>query len=802
MADCIKRIVELSKGTLTEKQAKKLLDDLEQSAKGDHIKGKDFNDAVLQRAIDMQNNIKINTAREKQNAYANLTKYKQTIEKVDSFIASGLTVKEAVRAHLLGTEENIKSGRMSVSAAQMQLAENYIGGFIANLEKEDLLAIHNGGHIQRQVAQELWELSTPNGKVGISKIPEAVKIAEIVNKFQTVAKERANRAGAMVGDLAGYIVRQSHDAYKLRKAGYEAWRDSILPRLDAEKTFNGADPEEFLKGAYNGIITGIHLKPTSEKGEKLFAFKGPSNLAKKMSTERVLHFKGANEWFDYNTKFGSGDLNDSIQHGLELSGKNTALMEMTGTNPNAMHEKVISTLTAKYRDDARAMKGFSDNSLAAYMAQVDGTVNFADSPSLGMWGGVVRATQSMAHLGGAAISSITDLATMGSEIQFQGKTWLESRVASYGSLFEGRGSSEKKQIASLIGVGTDGLTGSVVSRFSGNDSLPGTMSKMQRMFFKLNGLTWWTDTRKISVGMMMSHELATVRGSEWGRLSSVQRDLFGLYDISESDWNHIRRVDTKDLEGRAHITPDAVQHLDGLTAREKDSLESKLQAYYIDRVNHAVISPDNRESVILNAGLQRGTPMGEAVRFFTQFKAFPVSFVNKVIGKSLYARGRRDVPMLLGLMAELTVLGYIAMSAKDLLKGKEARDPRDKATWAASFIQGGGAGIYGDFLMGEKSRGGKGFLETLGGPTIGAANDVWQLYTSVRDGDDAKAKALSTVINNTPYANLFYVRPALNHLFIYQLQESLNPGYLGRVEDRIKKDNNQEFWLKPSESVR
>ena len=54
------------------------------------------------------------------------------------------------------------------------------------------------------------------------------------------------------------------------------------------------------------------------------------------------------------------------------------------------------------------------------------------------------------------------------------------------------------------------------------------------------------------------------------------------------------------------------------------------------------------------------------------------------------------------------------------------------------------------------------------------------------------------MINNTPYANLFYTRAAADYLFLYSVQEALNPGALRRMERRIEKENGQTFLLSPS----
>ena len=67
------------------------------------------------------------------------------------------------------------------------------------------------------------------------------------------------------------------------------------------------------------------------------------------------------------------------------------------------------------------------------------------------------------------------------------------------------------------------------------------------------------------------------------------------------------------------------------------------------------------------------------------------------------------------MIASMTVLGYVAQSAKEMARGKTPRDPSLAATWQSSLLQGGGMGIYGDFIMGDFSRFGRTPVETLAG---------------------------------------------------------------------------------------
>jgi len=73
--------------------------------------------------------------------------------------------------------------------------------------------------------------------------------------------------------------------------------------------------------------------------------------------------------------------------------------------------------------------------------------------------------------------------------------------------------------------------------------------------------------------------------------------------------------------------------------------------------------------------------------------------------------------------------------------------------------------------------------------------------TRIRTGEDIGANVLRTIINNTPFINLFYTRQALDYLFLYELQEMVNPGYTRRMESRIMRENNQQFFVPPSQVI-
>ncbi len=247
-----------------------------------------------------------------------------------------------------------------------------------------------------------------------------------------------------------------------------------------------------------------------------------------------------------------------------------------------------------------------------------------------------------------------------------------------------------------------------------------------------------------------------------------------------------------------------------------------------DRVSYAVLEPDARTRSIMNQGTQPGTMMGDLNRFLLQFKSFPAAFMQKTLGRELYGRGYAPTPLgqsfrggrdlagvalkgLLGkgngemagiaqLLLWSTAFGYLSMASKDVFKGREPRPADDPKTWIAAMVQGGGFGIYGDFMFGAANRFGNSAAETAAGPSFGTAFELINMWNRVREGDDAASSALRLAQNNTPFLNLFYSRIAMDHLFLYSVQEALNPGSLRRTEQRIQKENGQEFLVRPSQS--
>ena len=398
---------------------------------------------------------------------------------------------------------------------------------------------------------------------------------------------------------------------------------------------------------------------------------------------------------------------------------------------------------------------------------------------------------------------------------------LDSWGDAFQAPFEGMKGGEKRIMADMMGVGLEAQLGDFMSRFNASDQVAGRTSKLMATFFKANLLGPWTDANKRGVTMMISRDLAINSSKPFDALAPDLQRLLRVYGLDGKKWDIARAAVVEGPDGKQYVMPGDIANVrgkqfTGLSETQQDKLrdevKSSLFSMLSSEADFSVPSPGARERAILRQGYRPGTAAGEAIRFVGQFKSFGVTALTKVMGRQVYGNGakktsdifRRGMGANVGLVNSIvmtTALGYFVMQAKEVLKGREPR-PANSKTFIAAMMQGGGLGIYGDFLFGEANRFGGGTLQTLAGPGLGTASEVIDLMQMARGGEeDLRGDIVRLAKSNIPFANLFYTKGAMDYLIWYNLQETINPGYLRRMERRVKRENDQEYWLPPSKIV-
>lgn len=822
---CLSEIKRAAGIDFTDRELERILEDIIARARASKSPRLSEPETLAAAARALGAEAKAAAAIERRNAALNLAKRVAR----RSFYQDAPNLVQGIEAKLAGVNASFFGSRASVDNAAKTLIRDYTVGLAADLEHGGLFETFRRGGLDLKWATELAELNKPDGKAGITGDRTALEIARTVQKYQRLAVDDLNRAGAWIGDYAGYVSRQSHDPDRIRRATYEVWRREIMPRLDP-RTFEGvSDPERFLQNTYNALVTGVHMTIDGLQGFKDPAFTGPGNLAKRLSQERVLHFKDAQAWLEYHRQFSRGTLAESVLTTLTHSARSTALMREFGTNPRAELDADLRFLAERFRNQPEVVNRLRAREKAIHnlFAELDGTASMPVNRLGARIAAGTRAIENMAKLGGVLISSMTDVPFKAAELRYQGIGLLQAYWDGLTSLVRGRGRGAEREIMDLLRAGAEGMQGEIVRRFDAADTVPGRLSKIQNTFFKFAGLTYWTDAQRAGAELLMSRHLGKMQKLGFEALPEPSRRILEAFGIDAGRWDLLRGVAWQQANGRAYLTPDAAERIPaarleaylreaGLVAPKakpeavaakiadfRRELGLQLASYFTDRGEFAVLNPGARERAILRRGTRPGTVEGEALRLIAQFKTFPVAVITKAFGRDLYGGqgGFGATAGIVHMMVASTVLGYVAMSAKDLAKGRTPRDPNDPKTWLAAFAQGGALGIYGDFITGDYSRYGRSLASTMLGPTLGQIDDVAELWSRVKQGNDVAAQTLRMLLNNTPFVNLFYTRIALDYLVLYQVQEALNPGYLRRWERRVQQQNHQTFLISPSRAI-
>ena len=665
-----------------------------------------------------------------------------------------------------------------------------------------------------------------------------------VSRWRQELKRRTDRASAgrenaVLDDKLATLAETAERAEK----GLE-----LLDELDGriasyeERIQGPVDPDTFLRRIYNAIAADTWMTGKSEEFSGLLAQIGPGSIAKQRAAHRELHFASAEGEVAYMRQYGAGGVADGVLRDIESAATAIALMRNLGPNPEAMVQRLRTELLqeAKAKGDNALARAVQRKSIDWQLAEVTGKARGVGSPTLAAWSSSIRTVQSMAKLGGAMISSFGDIPTAAAELRWQGRGALDSYADMFSGLMKGRRRGDQRLIADLLGVGFESLTGQVMARMGGESAPPGGLARASALFFRLNGLSWWTDTHKTTAGLVIARYFAKVADVPLGGLPKPTQRLLRQYGIADRDWNVLRQAAVQTAEdGTTFLTPEGIRQIPlgefatlgaridqagegGLMGSERamrearDRLASAYAALVTDRVDFALPTAGARENAYLHMGTQRGDILGEALRFVMQFKSFAVGMLTKPLGREVYGSegGRLSATARVMWFAfQLSVFGYFSMTAKELIAGKNPRDPKSPETWTAAMLQGGGLGIYGDFFFGEYNRFGRSLQATALGPTASTAADIAALWAKARDtgkmaagadkyGADLAASGLRLAASNTPFASLFWARPAINYLALYPIQESLNPGYLQRMQRRIERENAQTFWLPPTEAPR
>lgn len=631
------------------------------------------------------------------------------------------------------------------------------------------------------------------------------------------------------------------DPGKILKGGARQWRELVTANVDRSavldwatgKPVNDTQFDRIVEEAYRGFESGHFEGPPSAGVPR------SRMLANKRDVARVFTWKSPEAWQNIAGAYGvhQSPWQAMMDHVAGLA-RDTALMRTLGPNPQSWlrfatdliarepyKEKLIEAAgarpvggIAKLRGREEAvgvarMQAVQDSveknqaALADYFDEVTGASRVPVNTAVAARMGNVRSALVASSMGSAIISSLSDLATTTMVARF-------NRLP-LGDVIRGMqmiGGREGEIFLAQQGLVADSLANAARQddQIMGQTIRSSRIAKMGSAVIRASGLRLWTAKLRGAFALGWMTHLGRKPEVAWRKLEPGMQAAFGRYGIDETAYDLIRN--TQPFEPRPNallIRPRDVAA--GGTVGHREAAE-KFGRLINTEMEFAVIEHDPiARAWMLGRGARPGSTKGELLRGISMYRNFSASFVTLWFARAL-AKGFDGSR--LG-HAGLTILfmwamGMVASQAKNMVAGRDPRDMTDWKTWGAALLQGGGLGVFGDFIGSSVTRDQNSFGPIIAGPIGSAADDVSNFIIpnvrKVLNGETTHfaGDALYLASKYMPGHNLWYARLALQRGILDQLALMVDDrarDRFSRMEKDAARNYGQDFYWRPGEML-
>lgn len=656
----------------------------------------------------------------------------------------------------------------------------------------------------------------------------AKKISDKMGDVFETMRDRFNRNGGDIGKLDNWGLPQTHSLEKMLKAGKEAWVNKAESLIDTRQYvhengdyYSQQEIRSLLEDTYDTLSMDGANK--TEIGRQATGG-GTSKVTNRHGESRVLHFKDAESWLEYQSEFGGMQFVDLVEAHINGLSKDIALVENLGSNPKTAFKILKDAADKKDREAKRITT--KDNPVLNRAQVMFDEFNGGNSPQsqvLANLGVAYRSMNIFSLLGGTTITSITDQATIAKTAHVHGLSYRKA----FGELLSQLNPANKadRELAHSLGLATEEMLGSI-ARWS-DDGLTSTYGKSEKLarissgiasqVMRFSGLNALTAASKVGFSKLLMEKYGRLsRSKAWNDLDAQDRELLSNTGLDERAWQVFQLAEpVVDREGNQLMSARSIYEIPdekltdfGDPKQVKDQVASQLQAHLLDEQGMAVIEAGLREKTLINVGA-RGTIAGEIFRGIVQFKSFSAAFLMRHGSRIMAQEGLKGkAAYAIPLFVMTTLLGGLVVQLKELLNGNDPQtmwdsdDPKKASSFfVRSAVQGGGLSFLGDILVAGTDTSGRDANSFVAGPLGGDFESLLSLtvgnLTQYNEGKDTNFgnEAFKFVKGKVPAQNLWYTKAAINRMVFDEMQDTIAPGYREKALRKAEQQQDRErFW--------
>jgi len=625
-------------------------------------------------------------------------------------------------------------------------------------------------------------------------------------------------AGGIMGKIENYFPVY-HDPELVGRVSYDDWKAALYPELDRIRMIDldtglpMDDPklDLVMREAYQSIRTDGLVDVAQRAAEGLQTFGRGGEINMKRAHSRFFHFNDADAFLRYNAKFGRGEagLFDAMVDHISAMTRDIAIMQQLGPKPTAVMRNIELELQGRGTTPTalQAVRGMYDvlSGKNGHGGKAGPFYKFFMG-----WLNIKRA----AYLGSAPVSAISDTFFISAAAKMNGIPATQV-MAQYLKLLNPADNLDRdvaRHVFFVAGAAQGlGLQGARFADDAGHGGLTGWAAGATN---RLSGLQAMTDAGRQSTMWVMAATMARYAAAKtpWDQVEPGFKQAMSAFQITKADWDLIMQatpITHVDMEGAAWLTPENVMAIGSDAAIEA---ARKYGDWMVATGNLAVNEPRLLTRAITTGAVFGEAPIGSPLRLLASnaffAKSFPVTIILNHLLPSLRAASHGRFGHLAAIVAGSMVMGALAIQVRQVITGKETRDMTDPKFWLAALLQGGGAGLFGDFLFQDYNRFGQSIGGTLAGPIVGTAQSLLRagdLY-GLAEGDwsvnEFASDVFRTGAKEIPGINLWYSRLFIERMLLDQVEKMIDPKYdarMRRLEKTMQKQFGQEFWWKPGE---
>ena len=635
-------------------------------------------------------------------------------------------------------------------------------------------------------------------------------------------REEYEAAGGVMGKIENYFPAH-HEPELVGRVKFDEWRDFLMPLLDRERmvdlntgfAMDDIRLNKAMKDAYESIKTNglVDVQERADEGLQTFGSRG-GEVNMRRTQSRFFHFKDADAFLEYNAKFGKGDagLFDTMLGHISTMTRDIAIMQQLGPKPTAVMRNIELELQGQGTTvpAIQAINGMYDvlSGKNGYGGQLGTMYKFMMG-----WLNIKRS----AYLGSAPISALSDTFFISLASKMNGVPAVRV-MEQYMKLLNPLDSTDREVARTLFYVASAAQGNSLQgARFADDVGRGGVTSWLAGVTNRVSGLAAMTDAGRQAPMMIQAAMMARYASAKtaWESLEPGIQSAAQRHGIGKAEWELIMQstpTTHPDMEGSAWLMPENVVAQGSDAAREAGR---KYGDWMVALGNEAVNEPKLLTRAITTGAVLGQAKQGSLLRlmaanvFFA--KSFPITIILNHLLPAMRSASHGRGGHLAAVAGGSFVMGALAIQVRQIVQGKEPRKDMDTAGfWLAAGLQGGGAGLFGDFLFQDYNRFGQSIGGTLAGPIVGTAQSLLKagdLY-GLAEGNWSAREFASDVFKvgtrEIPGINLWYSRLVVERMMLDQVEKMIDPKYdarMRRLERKNKKEHGQNYWWRPGKTL-